>query len=124
MPLRNKPIGGDGKPATPQELLDELQYCVNHGLYFDIAPEDAKVMLQTLTFAVTYSASLIAATAHRACCGEEHSPTTGKIHGYCVVCGVPWPCSTAKFFLRSTEECSECDKTTLPGNTEIWVATK
>lgn len=31
-------------------------------------------------------------TAHRACCGTEHDPASGKLHGYCVVCGVPWPC--------------------------------
>jgi hypothetical protein len=24
----------------------------------------------------------------------------GKLHGYCVVCGVPWPCETASNFLR------------------------
>ena len=30
--------------------------------------------------------------AHRACCGSEHNPAEGKLHGYCVVCGVPWPC--------------------------------
>lgn len=30
--------------------------------------------------------------AHRACCGTEHDPATGKLHGCCVVCGVPWPC--------------------------------
>jgi len=30
--------------------------------------------------------------AHRVCCGTEHDPANGKIHGYCVVCGVPWPC--------------------------------
>lgn len=34
-------------------------------------------------------------TAHRACCGSEHNPAEGKLHGYCVVCGVPWPCSYA-----------------------------
>ena len=34
-------------------------------------------------------------TAHRACCGTEHDPANGKIHGYCVVCGVPWPCEYA-----------------------------
>jgi hypothetical protein len=33
--------------------------------------------------------------AHRACTGSEHDPTNGKLHGYCVVCGVPWPCSYA-----------------------------
>jgi hypothetical protein len=33
--------------------------------------------------------------AHRACCGSEHDPANGKLHGCCVVCGVPWPCSYA-----------------------------
>lgn len=33
--------------------------------------------------------------AHRACCGNEHDPVNGKVHGYCVVCGVPWPCDYA-----------------------------
>jgi hypothetical protein len=33
--------------------------------------------------------------AHRACCGTEHDPQQGKLHGYCVVCGVPWPCEYA-----------------------------
>ena len=33
--------------------------------------------------------------AHRACCGVEHDPQNGKLHGLCVVCGVPWPCAYA-----------------------------
>ena len=33
--------------------------------------------------------------AHRACCGSEHDPTHGKLHGYCIVCGVVWPCEYA-----------------------------
>ena len=33
--------------------------------------------------------------AHRACIGAEHDPANGKLHGYCVVCGVPWPCEYA-----------------------------
>ena len=37
--------------------------------------------------------------AHRACCGIEADNSQGKIHGCCVVCGVPWPCETAQFFL-------------------------
>lgn len=39
------------------------------------------------------------AIAHRACCGSEHDPSNGKLHGCCVVCGVPFPCKTAKMFL-------------------------
>lgn len=45
------------------------------------------------------SANLAAALAHRACCGTEHDPANGKLHGYCVVCGVEWPCATALFFM-------------------------
>lgn len=41
-----------------------------------------------------------AALAHRGCCGTEHDPPNGKLHGCCVVCGVPWPCETAQFYLR------------------------
>ena len=33
--------------------------------------------------------------AHRVCCGSEHDPTQGKLHGYCIVCGVHWPCEYA-----------------------------
>src|SRR5262249_9083704 len=33
--------------------------------------------------------------AHRVCCGTEHDPSNGKLHGYCVVCGVVWPCEYA-----------------------------
>lgn len=34
-------------------------------------------------------------TAHRVCCGTDHDPLNGKLHGYCIVCGVPWPCEYA-----------------------------
>ena len=33
--------------------------------------------------------------AHRACHSAEHDPLNGKLHGYCIVCGVPWPCEYA-----------------------------
>lgn len=33
--------------------------------------------------------------AHRACTGMEHDPENGKLHGCCIVCGVPWPCEIA-----------------------------
>jgi len=45
--------------------------------------------------------AIAAATAHRACCGVEADNSQGKLHGYCVVCGVPWPCETAQHFLRT-----------------------
>lgn len=49
--------------------------------------------------------------AHRACLGTEHEPHNGKIHGYCVVCGVDWPCDYAGPVPVSYERCSyrDCD---------------
>lgn len=38
-------------------------------------------------------------TSHRACHSAEHNPEEGRIHGYCIVCGVPWPCEPAKKFM-------------------------
>lgn len=46
----------------------------------------------------------VAAIAHRGCCGCEDDQANGKIHGYCVVCGVPWPCETAQFFMFKKED--------------------
>lgn len=40
-----------------------------------------------------------ACAAHRACCGCENDLANGKIHGYCVVCGIVWPCEVAKTFI-------------------------
>lgn len=42
---------------------------------------------------------IAAAIAHRVCHSAEHDPEHGKLHGYCIVCGLPWPCETAKTFL-------------------------
>lgn len=41
---------------------------------------------------------LVSALAHRACHSAEHNPKEGRLHGYCIICGVPWPCETAKQF--------------------------
>ena len=50
-------------------------------------------------YAWNEAAMRAACAGHRACCGIEADNAQGKIHGYCVVCGVPWPCETAQFFL-------------------------
>lgn len=54
----------------------------------------------------THTASnsdLAAALAHRPCHSHEHDPFNGRVHGYCMVCGIPWPCETAKYFLRGPQ---------------------
>lgn len=46
------------------------------------------------------NSDLAAAIAHRA--GWNGEVREGmELGGYCVVCGVPWPCDTAKTFLRT-----------------------
>ncbi len=47
---------------------------------------------------------IAAAIAHRVCCGTEHNPLEGKLHGLCVVCGTDWPCETAKLFLKEEKQ--------------------
>lgn len=37
-------------------------------------------------------------TAHRPCHSAEHDPVNGKLHGYCIVCGIPWPCEIARHY--------------------------
>jgi hypothetical protein len=43
---------------------------------------------------------LVTALAHRAVGNQEQDMQNGKLAGYCIVCQVPWPCDTAKHFLR------------------------
>jgi hypothetical protein len=60
---------------------------------------DALPVYDATTYDEAFARMTAAATAHRGCCGSEHDPSIGKLHGYCVVCGVPWPCETAQAFL-------------------------
>jgi len=75
-----------------------------NGMGEELGDDDRKTTKQVAgSSAPACSADLMnriaSATAHRACCGTEHDPANGKLHGYCVVCGVPWPCETASAFL-------------------------
>ena len=65
--------------------------------FFDAALRRAKA--EGKEYAWNEAAMRAACAGHRACCGIEADNAQGKIHGYCVVCGVPWPCETAQFFL-------------------------
>ena len=81
--------------------------CVVNGKTLDIADVclTGHVAALTQQLAAREADTVIhvaACTAHRACCGTEHDPTNGKLHGYCVVCGVDWPCETARVYLAKT----------------------
>lgn len=58
--------------------------------YEPVVPADAHVDSEELPKLAPEYAAL-----HRACVGAEHDPVSGRLHGYCVVCGVPWPCDYA-----------------------------
>lgn len=82
------------------ELLQLMNDSVENNHYFEIGPEATRVLRDAFIFSSVHNGNLAAALAHRACCGTEHNPQEGKLHGYCIVCGIPWPCETAQAFLR------------------------
>lgn len=63
-----------------------------------------------------------AALAHRVCCGTEHDPANGKLHGYCIVCGVEWPCETAQYFLRKPDAERRAIDTMLKSTNPVYLA--
>jgi hypothetical protein len=89
------------QPPTFQEQMEQLKYAAANDLYFEICGESAAAFYQQITEKLSQTADIAAATAHRACHSAEHNAEQGRLHGYCIVCGVPWPCETAEFFLRS-----------------------
>lgn len=58
------------------------------------AEAQVAALTEKLKMAQDVSERVAQLTAHRACCGNEHDGMS-KFHGYCVVCGVPWPCEYA-----------------------------
>ena len=62
---------------------------------------------------MSIESDVAAALAHRATHRAEHDPQNGKLHGYCIVCGVPWPCETAACFLRPIPDAREDEITRL-----------
>lgn len=73
--------------ADPTKLSDVSGY-----LRFYKAIRDRLQSNDTNSRLIERTAQII---AHRACCGSEHNPDIGKLHGCCVVCGIPWPCAYA-----------------------------
>jgi hypothetical protein len=61
----------------------------------DSSPGTAEDRVAELEQALNHCERVAQLTAHRACIGAEHCPEQGRIHGYCIVCGVPWPCDYA-----------------------------
>lgn len=82
------------------ELLQLMNESVENNHYFEIGPEATRVLRDAFIFSSVHNGNLAAALAHRACGSAEHNPQEGKLHGYCIVCLVPWPCETAQAFLR------------------------
>lgn len=90
----------DNPAGCTREMVDYIRGCISdyrHSLTKSSPPAHTATDEND---SVRRPVDVAAAIAHRACCGEEHDPANGKLHGCCIVCGVPWPCDTAKYFLR------------------------
>lgn len=83
------------RPMVAHEKSDLGQYVLWSDVAAALSRERAAGELREVVL-------LASAAAHRACCGVEHDPLNGKLHGYCVVCGVPWPCETASRFIAAS----------------------
>lgn len=83
------------------EMLKILS-CYRKGTYQDIHKATDKIIALMLQNDKLED-KIAAATAHRACLGVEHAPENGRVHGDCIVCGVPWPCETASKYLSPKE---------------------
>lgn len=103
MTFSRGPLKYNDDPSTLEELLAELKECVEQNHYFEICGKDARVLLDAFVFSTVHNGNLAAAQAHRVCGSAEHDPQQGKLHGYCVVCLIPWPCETAQVFMRSKQ---------------------
>jgi len=100
-----------------KELEDEVREIIAHNIKNDDSDswtEIARLILEHIEDAMaliiaveSLQNKIAAATAHRVCCGVEADVVNGKIHGYCVVCGVPWPCETARAFIFSPSKEAE-----------------
>jgi hypothetical protein len=95
-PIRNDEMGGYVCLTCIDKELERLQ-----GLQPPKKTPVPEAPKPAATPALPTPEMIAAAIAHRACCGVEHNTLQGKIHGFCIVCGVPWPCRTAKAFLFS-----------------------
>ena len=67
------------------------QVCAHRGA---LADERNKLLERVAELEAQNQERVAQLIAHRACCGNEHDGIS-KFHGYCVVCGVPWPCEYA-----------------------------
>jgi len=72
---------------TRDELIEK-----EHNLLRSDLGENTETVLLDLLAAIERQPTRAAFEAHRGCCGTEHDPQQGKLHGeceYCFVCGEP-----------------------------------
>ncbi len=86
--MTNEEAVGEGVRCARHEI--ELLKAEVARLAGELAAKDAELA----AVKASYSERVAVLVAHRACCGNEHDAIS-KFHGYCVVCGVPWPCEYA-----------------------------
>jgi hypothetical protein len=91
-----------GNKQVPGETFSSPEHQTwlkERGLQSPVDPQPIKLEADNAALRKALDAGIMERAAqliaHRACCGTEHDPANGKFHGYCVVCGVPWPCEYA-----------------------------
>ena len=83
------------KPTAPASLVDRLQNMVNSNVHGWISVARLRDILSRFTPVPDdggLKERVAQITAHRACHNQEQDLPNGKVAGYCIVCGVPWPC--------------------------------
>ena len=78
--------------AQPDLLADAVNEIASLRAMLEDAREEGAMTMASGEELIERTAQLI---AHRCCIGAEHNPQQGKLHGFCIVCGEPWPCAYA-----------------------------
>ena len=111
--------------ANTPHTAEHVRLPKNHP-YWTVAHDDVcaavdrEMSLRAERDALLKRADVAMITAHRACHNQEQDPGNGKLAGYCVVCGILWPCDYADpgklraDLARKTAECGEKMTINLP----------
>ena len=85
----------DPEYSSVRDYLDTIAARDNELTLFQRRLKTSEDLRTQLTAMLTDGERVAQLTAHRATHAAEHNPSQGRIHGYCIVCGVPWPCEYA-----------------------------
>ena len=84
-------------PTAPVSLVEELEGLIKGRIGYLTYPEIKQILSRYTPTPDDggLKERVAQITAHRACHNQEQDLPNGKVAGYCIVCGVPWPCQYA-----------------------------